>query len=192
MRPKMADYKTHYPASVRLYGDPRARKITYDDNQDRVLVTEVSSPLQTLESIFLREGFSRTMLEEKKRGQISQGLVKRLTADWDMHVRFIRLHRGSIAVDAEVETSREYLEHLGGRWISVIYEVIEILQRNGLECAIWHKRARRYVSSILRDGRLGLDWTSGKTEWKPAVAGAAAGAAVGIIIGLLLNLREDE
>lgn len=184
----MTNYETPYPSSVNLYGDPSTHELTYSDNQNRVLITETNSTLQILKSVFMHEGFSETVLEEKKPNQISQGLMKRLTNDWDMHIRFIQLHSKSIAIDAEVETSREYLEHLTGKWISVIYEVTGILQKHKLAYAIWHKQEQKYVSNILKNGKLTLDEISGKIAWKPL----AIGAIIGIGIGLLLNFLEDE
>ena len=177
-----------YPSSVNIYGDPSAHEITYNDNQNRILITETNSPIQILKSVFIHEGFSETILEIKKPDQISQGLMKRLTNDWDMHIRFIQIHPKYIAIDAEVETSREYLEHLTGKWISVIYEVIGILQKHRLAYAIWHKQEQKYVSTILKNGNLILDEISGKIAWKPL----AIGAIVGISIGLLLNFLDDE
>jgi len=185
----MGNYEAQYPSSVMLY-DNQKYSLNFDDNQNRVLITETATSLQELKSIFAKEGFTETIVEEKKVNQIAQGLVKRLTTDWDMHVRFFQLHEGSIAIDAEVETSRQYLEHLNGKWISVIYEVTNILKKYELQFGIWHKKAQKYVSQILENGNLILDDISGKIEWKPL----AIGAVVGIGLGLLLRefLKDDD
>lgn len=185
----MVNYEAQYPSSVILY-DNQKYSLNFDDNQNRVLITETATSLQDLKSVFAKEGFTETIVEEKKVNQIAQGLVKRLTTDWDMHVRFLQLHDGSIAIDAEVETSRQYLEHVYGRWISVIYEVTNILEKYGLQFGIWHKRAQKYVRQILENGNLILDDISGKIEWKPL----AIGAVVGIGVGLLLReiLKDDD
>jgi len=183
----MVNFETQYPSSVMLY-DNQKYSLNFDDNQNRALITETVTPLPELKSIFCKEGFTETLVEEKKINQITQGLVKRLTTDWDMHVRFLQLHDGSIAIDAEVETSREYLEHVNGKWISVIYEVTNILEKYGLQFGIWHKGAKKYVLKILENGRLTLDNLSGKIKWKPL----AVGALVGIGIGLLLKKFLDE
>lgn len=80
--------------------------------------------------------------------QISQGLMKHLTVEWDMHVRFIQIHDNSIGIDVEVETSREYLEHLSGKWVSVIYEVTNILKKHGVTFGIWHKQAKNMLTKF--------------------------------------------
>ena len=183
----MGNYETKYPASIELHGDYQKYSLNFSDNQNRVLITEANSSVPELKSIFEKEGFSETILEEKKINQISQGLMKHLTVDWDMHVRFIQIHDNSIAIDAEVETSREYLEHLNGKWISVIYEVTNVLEKHGITFGIWHKQAKKYVDKILENGSLVLDNISGKIKWKPLVIGAAVGIVLGIVLGFVLK-----
>ena len=164
----MINYLTYYPSKVTLH-DGREFQLNFNDNQNRVLITETNSSLSDLQNLFLKEGFKPTMVEETKPFQISQGLVKRLTKDWDMHVRFLQIHHGLIAIDAEVETSREFLEHLVGGWISVIFEVTNILQKYNIQWWLWHKSAGNYVKNILQNGSLILNNISNKTEWKPLV-----------------------
>lgn len=187
----MTNYETQYPSLVTFYDDDQQYQLNFDDNQNRVLVPETTTPLQTLNSVFVEEGFSETTVEEKKINQVSQGLVKKLTPDWDIHVRFIRIHEGSIAIDAEVETSREFLEHLNGNWLSVIYEVTNILNKHGLQFGIWHKRTQKYVRQILQNGKFILDDISGKIRWKPIVIGAAAGIVIGLLLKTFLDDDED-
>lgn len=184
----MGNYETKYPTSVEFHGDAQNYPLDFNDNQNRILITETNSSVSELKSIFENEGFSETILEEKKVNQISQGLMKHLTVDWDMHVRFIQIHDNSIAIDAEVETSREYLEHLTGKWISVIYEVTNILEKHEVKFGIWHKQAKKYVNKVLDNGSLILDDISGKIKWKPL----AIGAVVGIGLGLLLKKYLDS
>ena len=177
----MPNYHTHYPFKVLLH-DGREVQLGFNDNQSRILITETNAPLLTLQEVFKSEGFSETILEETKPNQISQGFVKRLTQDWDMHVRFLQLHQGYIAIDAEVETSREYLQHIGGNWISVVYEVTTILQKYRMAFFIWHKTAANYVKTILQNASLILNEIADKIEWKPIVIGAVAGIALGVIL----------
>ena len=184
----MGNYETQYPSSITLYDDQNY-SLSFADNQNRVLITEANSSLEKLKSIFEKEGFTETIVEEKKINQVAQGLMNRLTKDWDMHVRFLQVHEGSVAIDAEVETSREYLDHLNGKWISVIYEVTNILEKYEITFGLWHKKAKKYVKNILENGSIVLDEVAGKIEWKPL----AIGAAVGIGLGLLLRefLKDD-
>jgi len=184
----MVNYETQYPSMVTLYDDNQQYPLNFNDNQNRVLILETTTLLPTLKSVFVKEGFTETTVEGKQINQISQGLFKRLTPDWDMHVRFLQIHEGSIAIDAEVETSREFIEHVNGKWISVIYEVTNIFNKYGLQFGIWHKGAQRHVRQILQNGKLMLDDISGKIEWKPL----AVGALVGIGLGLILKKLLDE
>lgn len=182
----MGNYETQYPSSITL-DDDQTYSLSFVDNQNRILVTETNSSLEKLKSIFDQEGFTETMVEEKKVNQISQGLMKKLTKDWDMHIRFLQIHEGNIAIDAEVETSREYLDHLNGKWISVIYEVTGILEKYGIAFGIWHKKAQKYVKNILKNGSIVLDEVAGKIEWKPIAIGAAVGIGLGLILRELLK-----
>ncbi len=182
----MTNYQTHYPAQVELY-DGRKIQLNFNDNQERVLITETNTPLSTLQQIFKNEGFSETNVEEKKAQQITQGIRKSLTNEWDIHVRFLQVHENFIAIDAEVETSREYLEHINGKWISVIYEITSILEKYKIAFGIWHKKTQNYVRTIIQHGTLVLDEISDKIEWKPIVVGAVAGIAIGLILKALLD-----
>ncbi len=126
----MPPYETEYPSTVTLYNDPNTYNLTLNDNQERVLITETRSNINELRDIFRNEGFNDTTVEEKKPFQTGQGVLKRISDDWDMHIRFLSLHDGLIAIDGEVETSRKWVEHnTANNWISVIYEITNILQK---------------------------------------------------------------
>jgi len=187
----MPDFETSYPSEI-VFQDGKKLLLSLNDNQNRVLITETTTSIQTLKTIFANEGFNETMVEEKKVHQVAQGLMKRLTNEWDIHVRFLELHKGAIAIDAEVETSREYIDHLSGKWISVIYEVTSILQRHEIKFAIWHGNAQQYVKSVLKNIKLTLSEIQGKIEWKPIVAGAAIGIGIGLILRELLKDSDDD
>jgi hypothetical protein len=77
---------------------------------------------------------------------------KHLDDDWDMHVRFFNYHNGLTAIDAEVETSTKYLDHVTRpeNWISVIREVWEILKQITNDIRLFHKATGLYVKSVER------------------------------------------
>ena len=187
----MPNYQTNYPSDIVLDDGTKAQ-LSVTDNQNRVLIIETDLPVIQLKTIFEKEGFNETILEEKKPNQIAQGFMKRLTEDWDMHARFLQVHNGFIAIDAEVETSREYIDHIGGNWVSVIYEVTNMLQKYGAKIYLWHKHAKKYVKKIQTNVALVLDDVSGKIEWKPIVAGAAIGIALGLLAKILSDYYDDK
>ena len=80
----MNEYKTEYPGVV-LLDDSTQHKLTMDDNQKRVLITETNENLEKLYEIFQNEGFNETHIEEKKQHQKGNGFLKTLSDDWDMH-----------------------------------------------------------------------------------------------------------
>jgi len=63
--------------------------------------------LEVVKRILLSEGFYEPLLQKRKRGQVF-GLIKPLNELVEVHVR--GYEDGTL--DAEVELSREYLEHL--------------------------------------------------------------------------------
>jgi len=187
----MTNYQTNYPSNI-ILDDGTKIQLSVNDNQNRVIITETDLALEQLRIIFEKEGFNQTILEEKKPNQIAQGLMKKLTEDWDMHVRFLQFHRGLVAVDAEVETSREYLDHIGGRWVSVVYEVINIFQKYGTKFYFWHKYAQKYVKEIQTNVNLILNDISGKIEWKPIAAGVGIGLTLLLLVKLLSDYYNDK
>ena len=48
---------------------------------------------------------------------------------WEMHVRFVKLKKELIAIHAEVEDSRDYLQHLFCQRTPVIYEIENMLKK---------------------------------------------------------------
>ena len=178
----MPDYATKYPGTVKLEGGGPRYKLTIDDNRQRVLITETDAGLDQLYRAFGQEGFNETVLEYKKPLQIKNGLRKALSDDWDMHVRFIRLHDERIAIDGEVETSTRYVEHnTQDNWISVIYEITDILGKHGIQYSIWHKKMQKYVVGIVNQMQIRMS-PLGKIRWKHVAIGAGISIAL-IVLG---------
>ena len=76
----------------------------------------------------LSEGFSLVKLENKKPNQLGCGLAKKLAKPWEMHVRLFNVEQGLIAIQAEVEISRRYIQHIRSVRAPVIYEIESILK----------------------------------------------------------------
>ncbi len=178
----MEKYETEYPGIILVHEDLTQHKLTINDNQQRVLIIETHANLQTLHKVFEKEGFEETILEEKKAYQIGNGFRKNLSDEWDMHIRFIRIHQNMIAIDGEVETSTKWLEHnTGNNWISIIYEISSILKKYQIESYLWHRKIGKYVVQILKQMKIQMT-PIGKIQWKHVAIAAGALAAAGIFI----------
>lgn len=176
------DYETQYPGVITLHNDQNQHRLTLDDNRERVLITEVRNSPEELKQIFGQEGFAETSIEIKKPGQIGNGVLKNLSDEWDMHVRFLNIHDGLVAIDGEVETSRKWVEHnTGDNWISVIYEITGILQKYGIQFSIWHKKMKNYVSNILEHIQIKMN-PIGRIEWKHVAIAAGIVSLIGLTI----------
>lgn len=175
-------YETEYPGTVILEGDSSNHELTLDDNKDRVLITETDTNVDQLQDIFKKEGFNQTSIEFKKPNQIGDGFLKNLSDDWDIHVRFIELHKGLVAIDGEVETSRKWLEHnTKDNWISIIYEITTILKKYDVKFSIWHKKMEKYIANVVEQMKIQMT-PLGKIEWKHVAIGAGIAAGIGILL----------
>ena len=74
-------------------------------------MAETNSWLNAVKQALIADGFVNTVLQIQKPNQVF-GLVKKLVRPWEMHVRGLSTNR----VEAEIEISREYLEHLDDRY----------------------------------------------------------------------------
>lgn len=191
----MNKYETEYPGVVLLQDDSTQHKLTIDDNQQRVLITETSENLEKLQEIFQNEGFNETGIEYKKPYQKGNGFLKNLSDDWDMHVRFMQLHEGLIAIDGEVETSRKWVEHnTEDNWISVIYEITNILKKYEIQFSIWHKKMQRYVTNIVEQMKIQMT-PLGQIQWKHVVIVAGVATALGLVawgVKKYLDSKDDK
>lgn len=104
----------------------------------------------------LSEGFKMVRLENKKPNQIGCGLAKRLSKPWEMHVRLFDMQQGLIAIQAEVEISRKYIQHIRSVRAPVIYEVEQILKKHQIEYKIWNAKIRDYITRVIDNHEIKL------------------------------------
>jgi hypothetical protein len=71
----------------------------------------ISEWLERVKEILIQEGYRDTKLQTIKQGQVF-GLVKKVDSVWEMHVRGFKDGR----LEAEIEISRDYFEHLDDRY----------------------------------------------------------------------------
>ena len=73
-----------------------------------------------------------------------------------MHVRFVKLKKELIAIHAEVEISRDYLQHLFGQRTPVIYEIENMLKKYEIEYRVWNSRVKKYVQTVFDNYKIKL------------------------------------
>lgn len=183
-----SDYHFSYPQRI-ILADGQTVELAVEDNQKRVLLVETTLKPEELRKVFINHRFKPTEgMEFEKDHQVGSGLFKSLTDVWDMHLRLLSLHEGFTAIDAEVEPSREYLEHLQsptGNWASVIYEITNILQAVSAPIYLFYKRPQSYVANIITNWNLQLKKPQTLTEWKPVIIIIGLVAAGAIALSLL-------
>jgi hypothetical protein len=118
--------------------------------------------LDCVKDVLVREGFRDTLLQIWKPGQVF-GLVKPLDEVYEVHVRGYQ----DGTLDAEIEVSREYLEHLVYGSYPYDHYLMEILKRHNIP----HKVVKPIESAQKPPKPATL------TPWKPLLL---IGAVVGI------------
>lgn len=105
----------------------------------------------------ITEGFKRVKFENRKPTQIGSGFAKTLIKPWELHVRLLDLHQqGLIAIQAEVEISRKYIQHIRSVRAPVIYEIETILKKHKIEYKIWNAKVRDYITNIFDNHQIKL------------------------------------
>lgn len=161
------EYSTAYPKTV-SFENMSKHNIDVDNQGVEQLHIVVKKSFDELMSIFTKEGFTKVKFEHKQPGQIGSGLNLKLKKPWEMHLRMISLKKGLIAIHAEVEVSRDYLQHLFSQRTPVVYEVGEILNKYQIEYKIWHDKIKKNVSDIIDNYKVKLATPSLPVfAWKP-------------------------
>ncbi len=162
------EYRTRYPKTVSLADG--IRRITHIDAREGLeqLHVVVRNSIDEISNILVREGFTRVKFEHKQPNQIGRGYNLKLKKPWEMHVRMVDLKEGLIGIHAEVEVSRDYIQHLFSQRTPVIYEIQDILNKYHIECRIWNDGLKRYVRDIYNDYKVKLSTPSIPVlAWKP-------------------------
>ena len=135
-------------------------------------MNQTSAWLNSVKQALIADGFIGTILQIQKPNQVF-GLVKKLVYPWEMHVRGFSTDQA----EAEIEISREYLEHLDDQYRrSALEELLEILEHYGIPYQVEGEFPEQYV--ILRP-------PPHRTPWAPFVI-------IGIAAFLLIILRKKK
>ena len=143
--------------------------IVGEARNEKELVSQLASFGATVVLIdFTSEGFTKVKLEHKQPNQIGNGLNLKLKKPWEMHIRMVDLKKGLIGIHAEVEVSRDYLQHLVSQRTPVIYEVEEIMKKYQVDYKIWHDKIKKNVHTVFDNYKVKLATPSIPVfAWKP-------------------------
>ena len=178
----VSDYSLLYPRTVGLMRG-LVDLIKSDDVHKESLNLVVKKNTEDIVRILLSEGFHRLKIcENKKPLQIGSGFTKMLDRTWEMHVRLIEMKEGFLAIQAEVEISRRYIQHIVSSRAPVIYEIGNILRKYGVDYGIWNSRINDYVSNVLDNHHIKLKGIPLLIPWIPA-------CIIGPSVGLWFLLR---
>ncbi len=134
----------------------------------------VYGDLGRVREALLAEGFRDTVLQIYRKGQVF-GLVKPLNETLEVHVRAYR--DGSL--DAEVEVSRKYIEHLTAGSEPAVEILTGVLRKHGIPYRVVRPPAGGTLTA-LSPGRL--------TPWKPF----AAAALMLVVLPLLVRCWKND
>lgn len=134
------------------------------------LTIVVRKNVDELLRIFSKEGFTHVKFEHKMPFQIGSGLTLKLKKPWEMHVRLLEMKKELIAIQAEVEVSRDYLQHLFCQRTPVFYEIETLLKKHQIEYKIWNEKIKKYVHTVLDNYKVQLTTPNFPVfAWKPMV-----------------------
>lgn len=162
------EYLTKYPKSISFIDGIKG--IVKVDGKKGVeeLQIVVKKNVDELLKIFSSEGFTKVNFEHKKPSQIGHGLSLKLKKPWEMHIRFVDMKKGFIAIQAEVEVSRDYLQHLFSQNTPVIYEIEEMLKKHQIDYKIWNMRIKKYINNVFNNYKIKLSTPDIPVfAWKP-------------------------
>ena len=162
------EYVTKYPRTISFLDGIKSRIRIDNKTGVEQLQVVVKKNFEQLMKIFSDEGFTKVKFEHKKPFQVGNGLSLKLKKPWEMHIRLVEIKKELIAIHAEVEVSRDYLQHLFCQRTPVIYEIEEILKKYRVDYKIWNERIRKYVHTVFDNYKIKLSTRSSPVfAWKP-------------------------
>ena len=150
----MSEFLTSYPRTSIAKGLQNLIKREEVEHDHLSLMVRIKK--DEIVNALLSEGFSLVKLENKKPNQLGCGLAKKLAKPWEMHVRLFNVEQGLIAIQAEVEISRRYIQHIRSVRAPVIYEIESILKKHQIECKIWNAKIRDYITRVVDNHEIKL------------------------------------
>src|ERR671915_1073374 len=179
----MSEFLTSYPRTISVIKGLQdfIRKEEIELNH---LCLMVQIKRDEIITALISEGFKRVKLENRKPTQIGHGFSKKLITPWEIHVRLLEMQQGFIAIQAEVEISRRYIQHIRSVRAPVIYEIESILKKHKIEYKIWNDKVRDYITNIIENHQIILN--SPKLPAMPWILMIIFGTMIGSLHGLKL------
>jgi len=163
----MQGYSTKYPKTISFDGEKR-HPVHIDTNGVEQLSVIVKKSVDEILSILKKEGFTMVKFEHKQDSQIGHGFSLKLKKPWEMHLRLFDVKKGLVMIQAEVEVSRDYLQHLFCQRTPVIYEVEAMLKKHQIEYQVWSSKVKNYVHTVFDNYKIKLTTPSIPVlAWKP-------------------------
>lgn len=163
----VSDYSLLYPKTIGLMKG-LMHFIKRDEIEKESLCLVVRNNVEEIVRILRSEGFHKLLFcENKKPFQIGGGFTKMLNRTWEMHVRLIDMKEGWIAIQGEIEISRRYFQHMFSQRSPVVYEIANILRKNGIDYKIWNEKVNEYVSHVIDNHQIRLKSIPGPLPWIP-------------------------
>ena len=162
------EYHTRYPKTIQLAGGAiKSIRVDRREGLEQLYIV-VKKSIDDMNRIFYKEGFTRVKFEHRQPNQIGHGLNLKLKKPWELHVRMVDLKEGLIGIHAEVEVSRDYLQHLFSQRTPVVYEIQEMLNNYHVDYKVWHSRFKKYARAVYDDYKVKLATPSIPVlAWKP-------------------------
>ncbi len=152
----MSEFLTSYPKTISI-----VKGLQDFIHKEEIELDHLSLMVKTKKdeiiNALISEGFKRVKLENRKPTQIGHGFAKKLAKPWEMHVRLLEMQQGLIAIHAEVEISRRYIQHIRSVRSPVIYEIESILKKHKIEYQIWHAKLKQYITSVIDNHQITLN-----------------------------------
>lgn len=142
------EYNTKYPKTLVLKTGIHEAVRTNSDGGVQQLHIRVDEKFDVLYGMFVQEGFTRVNFEHKQPLQLGHGMSLKLASPWEMHIRLSK-SGNAILIHAEVEVSRDYMQHLFSQRTPVIYEMLRILDRHDIKYVIYNTHTDGQAESIL-------------------------------------------
>lgn len=181
---RVSDYSLLYPRTVGLMRG-LMHLIRRDEIENESLCLVVRNSAEEIVRILHSEGFHKLVFcEHKKPFQIGSGFTKMLNRTWEMHVRLIDMKDGLIAIQGEVEISRRYIQHMFSQRAPVVYEIANILKKNGIDYKIWNDKLNEYISHVIDNHNIKLRGIPALLPWMPTCV-IASGYSVWYLLRFL-------
>ncbi len=163
----MQEFLTRYPKTISFH-DGKKHIISIDTKGVEQLTVIVKKSVEDILKILANEGFTKVKFEHKQESQIGDGFSLKLKKPWEMHLRLFDLKKGMVAIQAEVEVSRDYLQHLFCQRTPVIYEIEALLKKHQIEYKIWSDKVKNYVHTVFDNYKIKLTTPNIPVfAWKP-------------------------